>query len=177
MYEILQLGDPELCRKTETITDFSDVSLSKEAAVLYKALENFIKEHGFGRAIASNQLGIRKSMIAINLPGWPKILYNPEILWQSGETITMWDDCMSFPSLLVKVQRVKSVSIRYQDENGQEHIREKLDTPVSELLQHETDHLQGLTAVDRAIDKQSLVFRGAFEKNRDYFRALVTYGP
>jgi peptide deformylase len=56
---------------------------------------------------------------------------------------------MSFPWLMVKVQRHKSISITYQDESGQVKEWNHIDQATSELLQHEIDHLDGVLAVDR----------------------------
>ena len=71
----------------------------------------------------------------------------------------VWDDCLCFPDLLVKVRRHRSCRIRYRDPHG--HERERfLEDDLSELLQHEYDHLDGILAVSRAIDGRSLALRG-----------------
>ncbi|MGZ9067397.1 MAG: peptide deformylase, partial [Burkholderiales bacterium] len=95
--------------------------------------------------------------------------------WRSEETFTMWDDCMSFPDLLVRVARAKSLSLEYVDEQGKRKERRELDQAAAELLQHEIDHLDGVLAVDRAIDGESLVMRREYERNREYFDAKVDY--
>jgi peptide deformylase len=71
----------------------------------------------------------------------------------------MWDDCMSFPSLLVRVRRHKCISVHFCDEHGNPHEWLQLNQATSELLQHEIDHLDGILAVDRALDDESLVLR------------------
>ena len=87
----------------------------------------------------------------------------------------MWDDCMSFPSLLVRLQRSYSISLRYRDEHGALHEWARLDQAASELLQHELDHLDGVLAVDRALDRHSLILREVFETQRTYFLQQVDY--
>jgi peptide deformylase len=70
----------------------------------------------------------------------------------------LWDDCFSFPDLLVRVRRAAEVKIAYQDEHGADrelHAKHQL----AELLQHELDHLDGVLATDRAIDARSLAMR------------------
>jgi hypothetical protein len=76
---------------------------------------------------------------------------NPVFLHRSSDTFTMWDDCMSFPDLLVRVRRHDSISLRYQDQHGASHQMLRLDRPTAELLQHEIDHLDGILAIDRAL--------------------------
>ena len=87
----------------------------------------------------------------------------------------MWDDCMSFPNLLVRLKRNLSISVRFVD--GQNRPQEwlGLNQAVSELLQHEIDHLDGVLAVDRALDRESLVLREVFETQRPYFERQVDY--
>jgi len=103
------------------------------------------------------------------------LIVNPEFVWTSEETFTMWDDCMSFPSLLVRLRRHQSISIRFSDEHGNRQEWLRLDQPTSELLQHELDHLDGILAVDRAVDRDSLVLREVFDAQRDYFAKKVDY--
>jgi peptide deformylase len=66
----------------------------------------------------------------------------------------VWDDCLSFPNLLVKVNRYKKCTLTYYDENWEQH-KMILEDSESELLQHEFDHLDGIMATQRAIDSFS----------------------
>lgn len=75
----------------------------------------------------------------------------------------MWDDCFSFPNLLVRLRRSVSVRMQYVDEQGQPRTLEASGA-LSELLQHEFDHLDGILAVDRAIDKHSFCTREEYER-------------
>ena len=87
----------------------------------------------------------------------------------------MWDDCMSFPFLLVRLRRHDSITVRYLDEAGAAQQLERLDRTTSELLQHEIDHLDGVLATDRALDRESLVTRVAFEARPSWFLAQVDH--
>lgn len=166
---ILLLGDPRLRRIAEKVRNVSDVHFREENEQLKIALEEFREEKKFGRGIAAPQIGINKRFIALNLGGGNFTIINPIILWKSRETFRLWDDCMSFPDLLIKVKRHTSISLKYMDENGREQVLEKLDPAYSELLQHEMDHLDGILAVDRAMDKESIIYRSVFESNKDFF--------
>src|SRR5262249_60649269 len=108
-------------------------------------------------------------------PAGAFVALNPEITWTSAETFSMWDDCMSFPFLMVRVRRHRSVSLRYQDAQGNEVLWPKLDRACSELVQHEIDHLDGILATDRAVDRFSLVSRAEFERTPQLFRGQVDY--
>jgi peptide deformylase len=159
------------------VSDFKEAEFRNQCQVLQEALERFRSKHGFGRAIAAPQIGIKKRFIALNLDGQSHIMVNPEITWTSPEKFTMWDDCMSFPDLLVKVQRYKSVSVHFQDENGVFQRWNELDLSTSELLQHEIDHLDGVLATDRSIGPMALLMREQFDNRPDYYASLVDYAP
>ncbi|WP_020613981.1 peptide deformylase [Sediminispirochaeta bajacaliforniensis] len=166
---VLLLGDPRLREKAARVSLPPDTQRCRENEPLQKALEAFRAEKGFGRAIAAPQIGISKRVIALHLEGKTFSIFNPAITSHSEETFLLWDDCMSFPDLLVKVRRYTSISIVYQDALGREHRWENLDRSRSELLQHEIDHLDGILAIDRAIDQKSVIYRSVFEENKPYF--------
>ena len=172
---ILQLGDPRLRQVSAAVTDFTGTTFQSNQRALHATLAAFRSNHGFGRAISAPQIGIPQRFIALNIGNGPQLLVNPEVVWNSTETFTMWDDCMSFPSLLVRLQRHRSISIGFYDEHGRTQEWLRLDQPTSELLQHEIDHLDGILAVDRALDRDSLVLREVFEAQHAYFAGLVDY--
>jgi len=66
----------------------------------------------------------------------------------------MWDDCMSFPNLLVKVRRHKSLTLTFYDLKREKQVWH-LQDDLAELIQHEYDHLDGILATQRAIDNKS----------------------
>ena len=164
---VLILGDPLLRRKCAAVENFSDPLLKEEIKDLKEALELFRKEHGFGRGIAAPQIGIPRRLIALNLGKGAFVIANPEIISRSPETFTLWDDCMSFPDLMVRVRRNRSVSIRYQDEEGTRKEWTEIGQAESELLQHEIDHLDGVLAVDRAIGPEDIIYMSEYRKNRE----------
>jgi peptide deformylase len=173
--EILLLGDPRLRIVSEPVTDFSGSEYVTGTRHLTRALDRFRAEHGFGRAISAPQIGIPLRMIAMNLGKGTFMLVNPELSGLSVERFTMWDDCMSFPWLIVRVQRHRSLNLCFRNEQGISQTWDGVEQSVSELLQHEVDHLNGILAVDRAIDHDSLIARAVYESQRDFFDAQVDY--
>ena len=172
MADVLLLGDPRLRVRSADVRSFED---QEHFGTLAATLKEFRRAHGFGRAISAPQIGVAQRFMAMNLGKGTFFIVNPAITWRSDETFTMWDDCMSFPDLLVRVERAWSLSLEYVDEQGRRKEWRELDRAVSELLQHEIDHLDGVLAVDRALDTQSLVMRREYERNREYFDAMVDY--
>jgi peptide deformylase len=114
-------------------------------------------KYNFGRAIAAPQLGIMKRVIYMNIDK-PVLFINPELTSLSNEMFEVWDDCMCFPNLLVRVRRHKALTIKYRDENWKP--REwAMENDLSELLQHEYDHLNGILCTMRAMDDKSFKWR------------------
>ncbi|HEY9871344.1 MAG TPA: peptide deformylase [Candidatus Obscuribacterales bacterium] len=175
LQQILPLGNPHLRVKAEPVRDLHDLQLQSDKVLLQEVLEAFRQEHDFGRAIAAPQIGVLRRMIALHLNDRRFVIFNPRIIWHSEETFTMWDDCMCFPSLLVRVRRHKSISVSYRDEDWTEHVWSDVDQPTSELLQHEIDHLDGVLAIDHAITNQDIISREAFQQMPDYFLEKVDY--
>jgi peptide deformylase len=172
---VLLVGDPRLRRVSAPVVEFGDAGFVAATARLAATLAAFRAEHGFGRAISAPQIGVAQRFIALALPGAPRLVVNPEVTWRSDETFTMWDDCMSFPSLLVRVRRHDSISLRFRDELGAPHEWERMGRAEAELLQHEIDHLDGVLALDLALDREAIVHRDVFDANREHFRELVDY--
>jgi len=173
--EILPLGNPHLRVVAEPVRTLHDVELEAEKKLLQDVLDAFREEFGFGRAMAAPQIGVLRQMIALHLDDKRFVIFNPTIIWQSDETFTMWDDCMCFPSILVRVRRHRNISIRYRDEEWKEHVWSDIDQATSELLQHEIDHLHGVLAVHHAIDKDSIISREAFDQMPEFFQDKVDY--
>ena len=173
--EIRLLGDPVLRVIANSVDSFVDADFENHRRRLYATLLDFRRRNNFGRAISAPQIGYSKRLIAMHLKGDRHIIVNPEITWQNSDRLTMWDDCVSFPSLLVRLERARSISIHFQDEDGKHKDWEHLDVATSELLQHEIDHLSGVLAIDRAIDKDSIVMRETYLAMPDHFRHQVDY--
>jgi peptide deformylase len=173
--DVLLLGDPRLRQPCRPVLDLGDPEFRQHGRRLTGALDRFRSQHGFGRAIAAPQIGILLRMIAMNLGRGSFLLINPELTRPSVERFTLWDDCMSFPWLMVRLERHLSVDLRYQDEQGEWISKGKVEQDVSELLQHEVDHLDGILALDRALDRDSVIARQVYLERRSYFDSLVDY--
>lgn len=157
---ILPLGNPLLREVSQPVALIADAQ--PVLADLRDTLHQFQRAHGFGRGIAAVQIGTPLRVIYIEIGGVAYALVNPAFEFLSAEKFSLWDDCFSFPDLLVRVERSVSVRLRYEDEQG---APQRLDAErdFAELLQHEVDHLDGILAIDRAIDRHSWCLRGEYQ--------------
>ncbi len=155
--EILLLGNPKLYEASEAVKEDDRKNLPPVVADLHDTLLEFRRKNGAGRAIAACQIGFAKRLIYLFIDT-PVVFINPSLESRSEEMIEVWDDCMCFPDLLVKVMRHKSCTIRFRDLSFRERTM-KVEDDLSELLQHEYDHLDGILAVSRAVDAHSFALR------------------
>jgi peptide deformylase len=133
---------------------------------LADTLSHWRAETGYGRGIAAPQIGVLQRVVFLKLPGTePWALINPEIVERSKEKIVVWDACLSFLSIFMQVERHREIAVRYQKLDGEAvEVEASEENNLSELLQHEIDHLDGILAIDRVIDVKTIVTREEFEK-------------
>jgi peptide deformylase len=148
IHRIRLLGDPILRTRCEPIATPKSTGVRVIVDDLRETLRDWQSRFGSGRAITAPQIGAPVRIVHVEMEQ-PWTLINPEIVDIGTEDFTVWDDCFSFPNLLVRVQRAYTIRIRYQDLKGETQELD-LDRDRAELLQHEIDHLDGVLAVDRA---------------------------
>lgn len=155
--DLLLLGDPRLYEICEPVLH-EELPLVKEwAADMENVMQEVRANYHFGRAIAAPQLGIMKRVIYMNIDK-PIVFINPELVDLSEDLFELWDDCMSFPNLLVKVKRHRSLTVKYLNENWQP-MTWAMEDALSKLIQHEYDHLDGILCTMRAIDDKAFKWR------------------
>jgi peptide deformylase len=171
---ILQLGDSTLRQPCIRVADPGSSGVQDLVRDLADTLAHWRAETGYGRGIAAPQIGVLQRVIFLQLPGekrWP--LVNPEIVRRSEEKITVWDACLSFLSIFMQVERHREITVRYQNLAGETvEVGAGAARDLSELLQHEIDHLDGILAIDRVTDVKTIVTREEFEKR---YRAESPY--
>ncbi len=155
--DILLLGDPRLLRTCRPVAPDELGTLGPLIDDLHDTLMAFRRRWNAGRAVAAPQIGDLRRVVYLHI-GAPHVFVNPRLEDCSKEMIEVWDDCMSFPELLVKVRRHARVTLAYQDRTGAAR-RWRLEGDLAELLQHELDHLDGVLAVARAADSASFALR------------------
>ena len=165
------IGDPILRTPAARVTDRAAARPCHEA--LLATLADFRKKNGFGRAIAAPQIGHGLRMIAVHLQDEPFVMYNPEITRKSEEMFSLFDDCFSFPWLLVPVQRHVEIDVSYETVDGDTAQMRQCPRSVSELLQHEIDHLDGVLSTDRALKEPGIIARSVFAEDPEAFLQLI----
>ncbi len=160
--DILLLGNPVLRQKCASVKPAHAEETLSIVSDLRDTLSQFRSQRGFGRGIAAPQIGATQRIIFIDYE-FTGPLINPKIVKRSRRKFHLWDDCFSFPDILAYVQRNYAIEVAFLDEQGKKK-RLRVDSALSELLQHEIDHLNGILALDRAIDSKHIILRSEYEK-------------
>lgn len=142
--ELIDGKDPMLHRPTERFNFENPQTDPSELAI--NLTETMITHKGLG--LSANQVGLPYNVFV--LTGQPvRALFNPRIVDSSEETTVSTEGCLSFPELFVKVKRPAVIKIRYTQANG-ETLTEEFHGLTARIVQHEVDHLNGITILDRA---------------------------
>jgi peptide deformylase len=155
--KILLLGDPRLHEVSALVERVELPRMQEVVGELHEILTAYKARYGKFRAIAAPQIGVMKRLIYMCIEE-PVVILNPVMTDRSEEMMELWDDCLCFPELLVRVRRHRSLRLTFRDLDWQENSV-VFEGDLSELLQHEYDHLDGILATQRAIDGTSFCWR------------------
>jgi peptide deformylase len=167
-HTVLQLGHPELRQIATVIED----CFTPDIQDLIDQMVQKMEEMG-GVGIAAPQLGIKKQLIVVasrptpRYPHAPEMsptpMLNPQILEHSETTEKGWEGCLSVPGLRGLVPRYQSVSVSYQDRQGNSQQKD-FDGFIARIFQHEYDHLQGMVFVDRVESTHELMTEQEYQR-------------
>lgn len=101
-----------------------------------------LKAHEAGCVgMAANMIGVRKSIIAVNMGFVSGVMYNPKIVKKTGAYETE-ESCLSLEGMR-KCTRYREIELEYQDSSFKKQ-RQKYSGWIAQIIQHECDHLQGI---------------------------------
>ncbi len=155
--DLLTLGDTRLYEICEPVTPAEAPLIEGWVADLHNVMQEIRATYHFGRGIAAPQIGVMKRLFYIHLDR-PIVVVNPALKELSEEKFELWDDCMCFPNLLVRVKRHASLTLEYVDAAWRPQ-EWRVQGDLSELIQHEYDHLDGVLCTMRALDDKAFRWR------------------
>lgn len=149
---------------------------SQKIQQLIKNMRHTLTEQKLGVGLAAPQVGesVALSIIAVrptrhrpNVEPLELVVINPEIVATFGYRTQMWEGCISSGSgkagLFAKTPRYKKVKASFLDEKGVRHSRVFEGLPA-QIIQHETDHLNGILFVDHVTDTKSFMTMKEYKK-------------
>jgi peptide deformylase len=120
---------------------------------LAERMMNFMRASG-GIGLAAPQCGINSRVFVMKIRGWQWRCFNPQILDQSLALIELEEGCLSFPEKQCIITRPQWIDVRYQDYQGGWHS-ERLRDLDARCFQHELDHLDGITMIQRSEEQHA----------------------
>lgn len=142
------------------IVDMRYTIASQESGVALAATQ-------VGEGVALSIIGIKPTPNRPELEPFEKVIINPEIIEVYGKLEPKWEACISCGSgddlLFAQVPRYRKVKLRWQDETGKQH-EEILEGFVAHVVQHETDHLNGIMFVDKVENPLSYMTADEYRK-------------
>ena len=141
--------------KLQTICE--SVSSVEEGEEIGAQLLKELTETKSGIGLAANRIGINKRVCVINVKE-PLVLINPKIVETSEETFVFPEGCLSFPNTHIRTKRYTSIKVKA--DNHKDELSFSADSKDSKdafecaCVQHEIDHLDGITMFDREFKQE-----------------------
>lgn len=141
--QIIYAPNDIFAQKAEKVEKIDD-AIREMIARMFKTIE---VEQAVG--LGANMVGILKRIIVVDTreEGRRYAMINPEIISKSKETQTFDEASISFPGVLLPVERSKEIEVKYLDENAEEKLL-KAEGFLATVIQHEIDYLDGKTIID-----------------------------
>ena len=162
------MGHPVLRAKARSL-EKSEI----KSAVIQKLIDDMIdtmtEYHGVGLAAPQVHEGVRLFVAALD-PGddededaEPIVVINPEITIVGGDVVEDWEGCLSIPDIRGRVPRPREIKVRAFDRTGARIELGAHDFPAR-VIQHETDHLDGVLFFDRMKSLASMTFLAEYAR-------------
>ncbi|HYM22715.1 MAG TPA: peptide deformylase [Vicinamibacterales bacterium] len=177
--KVARMGHPVLRAKARPV---------ERAAFKNAAFQRFIDDmietmreyHGVGLAAPQVHEGVRVFVAAIDEPEEPGhekdenapepdpvVIVNPEITVVGAEMVEDWEGCLSIPEIRGRVPRAREILVRAMDRHGH-RLEMHAHGFTARVIQHETDHLDGVLFFDRMKSFETLTFLDEYSR---YWRA------
>tara|TARA_Y100000034_G_C6829213_1_gene374160 strand:- start:522 stop:1127 length:606 start_codon:yes stop_codon:yes gene_type:complete len=156
----------------EVVSDQLDIQDKLKAPDLYDMLiQHMVYYEGIG--LSANQIGIPFKVFSMMVSDKDVICcFNPKIIKESDEEVIFSEGCLSFPQLFLKIKRPERVMVKYQNADGDE-ISAHFDGLAARVFQHEMDHMNGTTYLNRV---GKVFLQSARRKQRTLLRKERRHG-
>ena len=163
--KVARMGHPVLRAKARAL-DRRDIKTAAVQKLIDDMIDTMNEYHGVGLAAPQVHEGLRIFVATLDVdePGDtidPVALINPEITPLGNDIVEGWEGCLSIPDIRGRVPRAREISVRAFDRNG-ERVELQAQDYSARVIQHETDHLDGVLFFDRMRSFQSLTFLDEF---------------
>jgi peptide deformylase len=165
--KVARMGHPVLRAKARPLE-----KAEIKSAVIQKLIDDMIETmgeyHGVGLAAPQIHEGLRLFVAAIDAgddedESDPIAVINPEITIVGSDVVEDWEGCLSIPDIRGRVPRAREIKVRALDRTGARIELSAHDFPAR-VIQHETDHLDGVLFFDRMKSLASMTFLDEYSR-------------
>ena len=166
--KVARMGHPVLRTKARSI-DRADIKSADIQRLIDDMIETMEEYHGVGLAGPQVHASLRVFVASLDAardvetPSEPIAIINPEITPVSNELVDDWEGCLSIPDIRGRVPRLREIKVRAYDRNG-ERIEIRAANFSARVIQHETDHLDGILFFDRMKSFETLTFLDEYSR-------------
>jgi peptide deformylase len=166
--KVARMGHPVLRAKARAI-ERSDIKTATVQKLIDDMLDTMAEYHGVGLAAPQVHEGLRMFVASLDAgedgdqPGEPYVIINPEISVIGSDIVEDWEGCLSIPDVRGRVPRAREIKVRALDRHG-ERLQLSAHDFAARVVQHETDHLDGVLFFDRMRSFESLTFLDEYSR-------------
>jgi len=166
--KVARMGHPVLRGKARAI-ERTEIKAPSVQRLIDDMLETMNEYHGVGLAAPQVHEGVRLFVAALDAEAdegerhEPLAIINPEIIPVGSDIVEDWEGCLSIPDIRGRVPRAREITVRAFDRNG-DRIELRAHDFSARVIQHETDHLDGILFFDRMRSFESLSFLDEYAK-------------
>lgn len=135
---LVAANDPILRKKMDVVENYDVAEMQKLIDDMYA----FVEANG-GAGVSASQLGIEKRVFVVAYGDYKHAFINPEITWESNESIMLEEGCLSYPGVFANVKRPVATNVTYTDYDNVTHKDARFTGITNRIILHEYDHMEG----------------------------------
>jgi peptide deformylase len=161
------MGHPVLRTKARAI-ERGQIRTAAVQQLIDDMIETMVEYHGVGLAAPQVHEAVRIFVASLDAgddeaPNAPSVLINPEITTVGSDLVEDWEGCLSIPEIRGRVPRAREIVVRAYDRRGERLELRTHDYPAR-VIQHETDHLDGILFFDRMRSFETLTYLDEYSR-------------
>ena len=166
--KVARMGHPVLRAKARAL-DRGEIKTAAVQRLIDDLIDTMVEYHGVGLAAPQVHEGLRVFVASLEVSDEgepetePLAIINPEITAVGDDIVEDWEGCLSIPDIRGRVPRAREIKVRAFDRKG-ERMELRAHDFSARVIQHETDHLDGILFFDRMRSFDSLTFLDEYSR-------------
>ena len=166
--KVARMGHPVLRTKARALEPH-EIRNAAVQKLIDDMIETMAEYHGVGLAAPQVHEPLRIFVASLDAgndesePAPPVAIINPEITRVGSDIVDDWEGCLSIPDIRGRVPRAREIKVKALDRNG-DRIELRAQDYAARVIQHETDHLDGILFFDRMRALETLTFLDEYSR-------------